>query len=109
MLGGLITQAELERAITNLKSHKAPGPDSYISEFFKILKTDISTSLSQLFNSFLQGDPIPQYMNMAYIKVLTKPYKDLTLPNSYRPISLINIDLKLVSKIMADRLAGILP
>lgn len=48
-------------------------------------------------------------MNMAYIKVLPKQGKDLTLAASYHPISLINVNLKLVSKIMADRLASVLP
>lgn len=95
MLGGPITQEELECTITNLKAHKAPGPDGYTAEFFKILKAEISPALTQLFNSFMQGEPIPRFMNMAYIKVLPKPDKDLTLPTSYRPISLINVDLKL--------------
>lgn len=108
-LGGLITQDELERAITNLKPQKARGPDGYTAEFLKILNKDISPSLTQLFNSFLQGAPILKYMNMAYIKVLPKRGKDLSLPASYRPISLINVDLKLLSKIMADRLSFILP
>lgn len=108
-LGSPITQEELEGAIANLKSHKAPGPDGYTAKFFKNFKPGISPSLTQLFNSFLQGAHISQYMNMAYIKVLPKPGKDLTQPASYRPISLINVDLKLMSKIMADRLAGILP
>lgn len=109
VLGGVVSQDELERAIKNLKSHKAPGPDGYTAEFFKILNKDIAPTLTQLFNSFLQGTPIPTYMNMAYIKVLPKHCKDLSLPASYRPISLINVDLKLLSKIMADRLAAILP
>lgn len=81
-LGGPITQEELEGTIANLKSYKAPGPDGYSAKFFKILKNYISPPLTQLFNSFLQGAPIPQYMNMAYIKVLPKPGKDLTLPTS---------------------------
>lgn len=79
-LGSPITQEEMEGA--NLKPHKAPGPDGYIAEFFYIFKSDISLFLTQLFNSFLQGAPIPQYMNMAYIKVLPKPGKDLLLPAS---------------------------
>lgn len=58
-LGGPIVQEELEQAITNLKSQKALGPDVYTTEFFQILNNDISPSLTQLFNSFLQGAPIP--------------------------------------------------
>lgn len=96
LLGGPIIQEELERAISNLKTQKAPGPDGYSGEFFKLLRNDISPTLTQLFNSFLQGAPIPRFLNLAHIKVLPKAGKDLSLPASYRPISLINVDLKLM-------------
>lgn len=48
-------------------------------------------------------------MNTAYIKALLKQGKDPTYVASYRLISLRNVDLKLIFKIMADRLALILP
>lgn len=68
-LGAPVTQEELEQAISDLKAQKAPGPDGYTGKFFKILKKEISPSLTALFNSFLTGTPIPSHMNMAYIKV----------------------------------------
>lgn len=47
--------------------------------------------------------------SQAYIKLLAKKGKDPTLPGSYRPISLINLDAKILSKMIASRLAHILP
>lgn len=45
----------------------------------------------------------------SYVRVLPKSGKDPTTPGSYRPISLINIDAKILSLILACRLANILP
>lgn len=45
-------------------------------------------------------------MNTALISVLPKPNKDPTLCSSYRPISLINTDLKIISKTLTIRIEG---
>lgn len=43
----------------------------------------------------------------AVIVVIPKPGKDPLLPDSYRPIYLLNADIKLLAKILATRLARI--
>lgn len=45
----------------------------------------------------------------AYIKLIPKPGKDPTIPASYRPISLLNIDAKILSRLVADRSVQALP
>lgn len=40
-----ITEEEILASIKGLASHKAPGPDGYTSEFFKLLKEEITPSL----------------------------------------------------------------
>lgn len=89
-------------SISRLKAHKAPGPDGLTGKFFKLLKKEVSPSLTMLFNYFLEGTPIPEHMNTAYIKVL--PKQDPTLLASNRPISLINMDLKFISMLLVEKL-----
>lgn len=48
-------------------------------------------------------------MNIADIKLLLKPDKDPTLPSSYRPLSLINTNIKIISKALASRSETIFP
>lgn len=47
--------------------------------------------------------------NEAFINLIPKPGKNAILPSSYRSISLIDIDVKLLSKIIANRLAKVMP
>lgn len=43
------------------------------------------------------------------ITILLKPGKELVTPQNFRPISVLNTDLKLYAKIVAQRLAPIMP
>jgi hypothetical protein len=51
----------------------------------------------------------PANMNSATISLLLKPDKDPVLPTSYRPISLINVDIKIICKALAKRLDKVTP
>lgn len=99
-----ITSEEISLAIKQLKNNKAPGPDGLSNDFYKILAPHIVDTLVSVFNTILAGQDVPLYFNSALLKVLHKPGRDPDFPASYRPISLLNSDYKLLTKIIADRL-----
>lgn len=72
-------------------------------------KTQISPTLAQYFNRIVDLGGIRPESKNTFFKVLPKPGRDPLHPGSYRPISLIDQDLKILSKILADRLATFLP
>ena len=45
----------------------------------------------------------------AIITLIEKQHKDRTLIENWRPISLINVDAKIISKVIALRLKKVLP
>lgn len=61
------------------------------------------------FTSLASGTAMPSEALMAHITVLLKEGKDHTMPGNYRPISLLYTDVKILAKILANRLKPLLP
>lgn len=58
--------------------------------------------------SFTNGI-LPESLRHALITLIPKPNKLITKRDSFRPISLLNTDVKILSKIIARRLVTLLP
>ena len=63
----------------------------------------------EMFNEALAKGTLPPSFYEATISLIHKPGKDPLEPGSYRPISLLNTDYKILAKILATRLENILP
>lgn len=63
----------------------------------------------KLFNNLNTGTTLHETTLQAHIAVIPKEGKDPSLCGSYRPISLLNTDLKLFTKIIATRIQQHLP
>ena len=104
-----ITQAEITTVIQKSKTGKSPGSDGFTNEFFKCFSSVLLPILCRVFNDILQTGKWPDTWNSAIITVIPKEGKDLTNCSSYRPISLLNVDQKIFTSIIANRLSYILP
>lgn len=108
-LNSIITVEEIEETIKNLPNHKAPGPDWFPYFYFKMYFATRAPHMVALFNSFMTGSPVPDKMLHSFITVLPKAGKDPLDLASYRPIALLNSDLKIFTWLLAYRLNGVLP
>lgn len=104
-----IRTEEIIAAISRLKPLKLPGPDVYTASFYKLFCPLLAPVLTHLFNSFQGPGSIPSDMLAADIVVIPKSGKDPKLCAAYRPISLLNLDLKLFTGVLAARLGPKLP
>ena len=100
------SEEEVWNTIKILPSDKAPGPDGFTGRFYKacwpIIKEDIMLAVSAVWNRKFVNLGV---LNSAYITLL--PKKDgADQPKDFRPISLVHSFAKLITKMMANRLAG---
>lgn len=99
-----ISISEIENTIKSLKNNKSPGTDGYPGEFYKTYMEELTPILGRVFNYTLQENDPPRSWSEAVITVIHKEGKDPLGCGSYRPISLLGNDVKILSSILANRI-----
>jgi hypothetical protein len=99
------TQEEIAMVIKEMLAEKSPGPDGFIGLFYKKCWTIIKDDLTQAILRFYPHRMAKlSLVNEANIVLLPKNQMVATI-SEYRPISLINSVAKIITKILANRLA----
>ena len=92
-----------------MPNHKSPGNDDFTKEFYKVFWEDLKTPLLSTFKSAFDKGELSNSQKQASIKLIEKKDKDKRLTQNWRPISFLNVDLKILSKALADRIKKYLP
>lgn len=109
-----ITLPELEEALKKAKNKKAPGPDGISAEFYKHLPMNSKLQLLKIMNDVFISEMIPVEWGASTTVMLHKK-GDIGDPLNYRPISLLNVSMKIFMQVITYRLTlwaeknGILP
>ena len=88
---------------------KSPGSDGYPPGFYKFFWNNIGEYLLKSLNESLQVGELSQTQKQGIITLLRKGDKPREFIKNWRPISLINVDCKLLSGVLAHRLKKVLP
>ena len=103
-----ITSTEIETVIRNLPTNKSPGPDGFTTEFYQKFREELTPILLKLFQKVAEEVKLPNSSYVTTITLLPKPDKDATEKENYRPLSLMNIHIKIHSKILETESNNIL-
>lgn len=100
-----IDAEEVKLAINALACGKAPGSDGLTADFYKAYQNLLAPQLIVAYAEALESGSLPPTMREAIVTLLLKPGKDPQRCQSYRPLSLLNHDYKILAKILAARFA----
>lgn len=96
-----ITYEDIIESIKSLKNGKTPGPDGLSNEIYKQFKETLAPYLLRLYSRAFEDGILPATMHEAIITLIPKKDKDLEKVGSYRPISVLNTDQKVLTKTLA--------
>src|SRR6185369_12093076 len=104
-----ITAQELLSTLKALPPRKASGPDGIPYEWYQTFAEPLVPILLPLFNAVLSGRSPPLSWSQTLVSLIPKPGRVHADIANWRPITLANCDVKIFSRMLASRLANVLP
>lgn len=103
------TFEELKEAVSSFSDNKTPGEDGFTKEFYESFYDLIWRDLLNSYNAAFQGGSLSISQRRGIITLIPKADGDLSELSNWRPISLLNIDYKILTKALAKRIEKYLP
>ena len=106
---GPLSFREAELSLEAMKSGTSPGLDGLGPEFYKKFFFLFGEKFVAMINLCFMNGQLSESQRLLLITLLCKDRVEHYLPINWRPISLINVDAKIVSKSISNRLKKVLP
>ena len=103
-----ISIGEIRDAIMDMHNDKAPGLDGLPVEFYKAHVNTLLPILLELYNEAYKRGKLNPSARQGLISLLPKGNKDSLLLKNWRPLTLLNLDYKILAKMMASRIKNVL-
>ena len=104
---GLLTLSECHEALGQMSSSKSPGADGLPVEFYRRFWGLLGQDLVDILNYSFDHGALSDSQRLGIIRLLFKKDDSLTLKN-WRPISLLNTDYNICTKVLANRLRKVI-
>jgi hypothetical protein len=103
VLNSPIFSRVIETVINSLPTKEVPGLDGFSTEFYQNFKEDLIPILLKQFYKIETEGTLPNSFYDATITLISKPHTDPTQKEHFRLIFLINIDAKILKKILQTK------
>ena len=104
---GALTLSECYEALSQMQTNKSPGADGFPVEFYRSFWSLLGPDLVAVLNYSYEHGQLSDSQKQGIIRLLYKKDDPLLLKN-WRPISLLNTDYKICTKVLANRLKKVL-
>ena len=91
---GNLTEKEIYNSLISFKNNKSPGNEGLTKEFYYTFWGDIKNTFMKSLKESKKLKHFCASQRQAIIKLLEKPNKDKRYISNWRPISVLNFDLK---------------
>ena len=108
-LEGYITLEECANVLKTFPPGKSPGDDGFTAEFYCCFFDLVSRDLVNSFNAAYKEGELSISQRRGVITLVPKEDSGLSDLSNWRPITLLNLDYKIASKVIAKRIEKILP
>lgn len=101
---GYFKKEEVLKSLKEMKNNKAPGLDGLSKEFYIAFWDLIGTDLLDVYSNIHLEGKTPTSMTEGLITMIYKEKGDINDLKNWRPITLLNVDYKLMTKTLANRM-----
>ena len=105
---GKVTRNECFSVLKEMKFNKSPGNDGFTVEFYYTFWSVLGETLVEILNEAYDRGNLSTSQKQGVITLLEKEGKNKMYVQNYRPITLLNVDYKILSKVLAKRLKEVL-
>ncbi|GAU34874.1 hypothetical protein TSUD_19540 [Trifolium subterraneum] len=101
------SEAEVRATVWDCDSFKSPGPDGINFGFFKDFWDELRGDVMRFISEFHRNGKLTKGINATFIALIPKVDSPQRL-NDFRPISLVGSLYKILAKVLANRLRGVI-
>jgi hypothetical protein len=98
---------EIDQVIKNLPTNKSPCPNGFNTDFVRKCWPVIAPEFYELCDKFFEGSICMHSINGSYVTLIPKNSSPASV-GDYRPISLLNTSVKVLTKLLANRLQHVI-
>ena len=97
------------KAVSIMNTGKSPGYDGFPVGYYKEYIDILAPVLVKVYQMAFEIGHMPPTFNEALISLIPKRDRIITDPSNFKPISLLNLDFKIRTKVLSLQLQQVLP